>query len=297
MADADWVKYKQIRGKPLPEVTALLGGSYRRLSLLKQDFYAAVGLYERVDDPSTVQPQPGAAPQVLLKVYHTDSFWGLPLGGLGRLLCRREVRALKQLAGIEGVPQLLTTFGASGFVREFVPGCNLREFSRTRQVDSAFFPKLATILDAVHGRGVSHNDLSKPENVLVTMDGRPVLIDFQIATWVDPSHNRFRRAVSRAWVEYMQKVDRYHLAKQYSRRRSMDFTAEERAKLQRKGWIVTMHGWVRRPYRALRHVILRNFLMAGPTPSVDGGTVPKPHLGEPATKPTRPEAVEFEPRT
>ena len=48
MADADWVNYKQIRGKALPPETTLLGTPYRLAAHLKRDFYAATGLYERI---------------------------------------------------------------------------------------------------------------------------------------------------------------------------------------------------------------------------------------------------------
>src|SRR4051794_30535759 len=155
MPDADWVKYKQIRGKPLPEVAELLGTSYRLSKVLKQDFYAAVGLYERGSASES-----GAPDQVLLKVYHTDPLGILPLGFVGRRLWRREVLSLKRLAGVQGVPQYLGQYGPAGLVREYVPGCNLRDFSRTDRVDADFFPRLREILAEVHGRDVSHNDLS-----------------------------------------------------------------------------------------------------------------------------------------
>src|SRR5205807_333558 len=106
----------------------------------------------------------------------------------------------------------------------------------------------------VHARGVSHNDLSKPENVLVTTDGSPALIDFQIATRIVLTGSRVRRSLSRRMIPYLQRVDQYHLAKQYSRRRAMDFSADERKRMERKGWLLTVHGWLRRPYRAVRHL-------------------------------------------
>jgi hypothetical protein len=264
MADADWVKYKAIRGKPLPESARLIGADYRLKQTLKKDFYAAVGIYVRAD-----APEDGTArtpPPVLLKIYHTDRLFLLPLGGvLGRFLCRREVGFLERLGDVEGIPHFLELHGESGFVREYVPGCNLREFTRDRRVDDAFFPALRATLDAVHSRGISHNDLSKPENILVTTDGRPVLIDFQIATRVRADASPFRRAASRRFVRYMQGVDRYHLAKLHSRRRPEDFTDSERQQAQRKGLVLIMHGWVRRPYRAVRHFVLRHFLTAPTT--------------------------------
>jgi serine/threonine protein kinase len=262
MADTDWVKYRQIRGKPLPALAELLGASYQLESLLKRDFYAAVGLYERQSTPDG-ERETSAPRQVLLKVYHTDPLWFPPLGALGRWLCRREARFLEQLEGVQGIPQLLGLHGPGGLVREYVPGCNLREFSRTAVVDANFFPRLSAILAAVHERGMAHNDLSKPENVLVTPDGAPVLIDFQIARRLLSGPGPIMRAMSRWVIRQMQLTDCYHLAKQHRRRRPLDFTPEQREAMKRKGWLVTLHGWVRRPYRALRHRILRRFLTAG----------------------------------
>jgi serine/threonine protein kinase len=174
---------------------------------------------------------------------------------------------------VAGVPQLLARHGEAAFVREYVEGCNLREFTRSGQVDAQFFPRLAAILAEVHARGMSHNDLSKPENVLVASDGSPRLIDFQIATRLVAGGGPVVRAAARRWIAYMQGVDRYHLAKQNSRRRPMDFTPEQRAAMQRKGCVVTVHGWFRRPYRAVRHMVMRRLLVE-PAP----GAIPAPHL-------------------
>ncbi len=140
MADADWHRYRQLRGEDLPREAVLLGAPYCLQQILKQDFYAAVGIYDLAADRSD---RPAS---VLLKVYHTDRFLGLPLGWLGRLLCRREVRYYRLLDGIAGVPRLLGRFGQAGLVREFIPGCNLREFRAHSRPDEQFFPHLATSL-------------------------------------------------------------------------------------------------------------------------------------------------------
>ncbi len=45
-----------------------------------------------------------------------------------------------------------------------------------------FFDLLDALVVEVHGRGVCHNDLHKEPNVIVLEDGRPALIDFQLAS-------------------------------------------------------------------------------------------------------------------
>lgn len=257
MPDADWVRYKQIRGKDLPEIVRLFQTAYRLTSVLKRDFYAAVGVYECPSDEANKVPE-----RVLLKVYHTDPAGILPLGWLGRWMCRRETRFLALLAGVRGVPQVLGMHGPSGYVREYLSGCNLREYRKRSTPDADFFPQLERILHDVHARGMSHNDLSKPENVLVLEDGSPRLIDFQIA--FAPRSLRWPLIgwVSHSLLRYLQGVDRYHLRKIHRRSRPEDFTSAELANARKKGWILHVHGHlVRRPYRAVRHFVLNRYLL------------------------------------
>jgi predicted Ser/Thr protein kinase len=259
MADADWRRYRQLRGQDLPLTAELLGGRYHRRCVLKRDFYAAVGIYDHEAGHRAEQPF------VLLKVYHTDRWAGLPLGWLGRLLCRREMRYYQVLDGIAGVPRLLGCYGEAGLVREFIPGCNLREYRQHAIPDGTFFPALLHILEQVHARGISHNDLSKPENVLVRTDGAPVLIDFQIAlaagTWRWPW-----RDLGRPLLRYLQRIDRYHLRKLHRRARPEDFSTDELARARTKGMLLRLHGWLlRNPYRAVRHQVMNRWMRVDDT--------------------------------
>ncbi len=256
MADADWHKYRQLRGKELPADFVLQGVWYAREKLLKWDFYAAVGIYQRQQMSCSLPDR------VLLKIYHTDPLWRIPLDWLGRWLARREIAALQALADVPGIPKLLCTFGESGMVREFIPGCNLKEYRTRRLPDEQFYPELAQILEQVHARGMSHNDLAKPENVLVTEQGRPVLIDFQIA--LGPQLPRWPVVgwLARRFLRYMQQVDHYHLRKHHTWDRPEDYTAEELKQARRKGTVLWLHGVVvRRPYRAVRHFVLRRWML------------------------------------
>jgi serine/threonine protein kinase len=52
---------------------------------------------------------------------------------------------------------------------------------QARPADPAYFREALRLLRRLHAAGVLHNDLAKEPNWLVTTDGRPALVDFQLA--------------------------------------------------------------------------------------------------------------------
>ena len=108
MADADWAKYKQIRGKPLPETIEFAGVAYTLTKVFKRDFYAATGLYQR-------SPRSGASAsdgvsrrsRSFSSTITPNGFWFLPLRWLGRWLWRREMRLRQAVADVPGVAHVL----------------------------------------------------------------------------------------------------------------------------------------------------------------------------------------------
>jgi len=114
---------------------------------------------------------------------------------IGRLLIMREVKGLQRLAGLEGVPGHAFRVDAHAIAYRFVPGTPLG-IVPTTCLNTAFFSALEALLSAIHARGVVHLDVRNANNILMTTDGRPALIDFQ-------SHigtARFPAAVRR-WLE------------------------------------------------------------------------------------------------
>jgi len=179
----------------------------------------------------------------------------IPLRWLGRWLFRRERYFGDLLRDVPGAAHVIGRHGKSGLVREYVPGQDLRQFKKSKaRPNGDFFPALGRTLAELHRRGVSHNDLSKPENVLVDTSGAPVLIDFQIAI-------HWRSAPARWLASYFKRTDRYHLSKLHRRCRPEDFSQDQIADARKKGLILTLHDWLlRRPYRAVRHFFLRRLL-------------------------------------
>jgi RIO-like serine/threonine protein kinase len=112
---------------------------------------------------------------------------------IARVLAVRERRALERLADFEAVPRLedgepwRTAPSADGtvprsadvLVRGFVVGVAL---SQAESLPRNYFELLAAAVRALHARGVCHNDLHKEQNVLVRPDGRPAIVDFQLAS-------------------------------------------------------------------------------------------------------------------
>ena len=96
---------------------------------------------------------------------------------LARHLANREVRALRRLSGVSGVPSLLATTD-NAVIREWIEGQPM-QVAKPREL--AYFSAAFSLLRKLHRLGVAHNDLAKEPNWLVTPDGLPALVDFQLA--------------------------------------------------------------------------------------------------------------------
>lgn len=99
------------------------------------------------------------------------------LGWLARRLAAREARALGALRGVPQVPRLLGWNGHE-LQRSWLPGSPLH---RAAPPGRAYFRDALTLVRRMHAAGVVHNDLAKEPNWLVGPDGRPALVDFQLA--------------------------------------------------------------------------------------------------------------------
>jgi len=94
-----------------------------------------------------------------------------------RRAAAREARALAKLAGIGGVPALLGWDGRE-LLRSYMAG---RPMQQAQPRERAYYRDALRLLCRLHRRGVVHNDLAKEPNWLVCEDGRPAVVDFQIA--------------------------------------------------------------------------------------------------------------------
>lgn len=158
------------------------------MRLLKSDLFGSVWLAEDRGRP--------------LVIRDTSTARG-GLGPLARWLCRREARALAQLDGLPGTPRLVAADRRS-LSREWIDG---RPMQAAGPRDPSYFRAAFRLVTAQHRRGVAHNDLAKEPNWLVTPEGRPAVVDFQLA-FVSPRRGRLFRALAREDLRHLLKHKR-----------------------------------------------------------------------------------------
>jgi predicted Ser/Thr protein kinase len=146
---------------------------------LKRDVFGRVELVERGSER---------------RVRRVTSGSRLPLScAIARVLAARERKALERLDGASGAPRLelepswAAAAGLDGatpqprdvLVRTWIEG---EPLSKAHTLPENFFDLLHALVCDVHALGVCHNDLHKEQNVVVQPDGRPALVDFQLAS-------------------------------------------------------------------------------------------------------------------
>lgn len=231
-----------LRGGWARDSFTLAGRTYRLEKVLKHDFFAVTGRYRESD---------GRA--VCLKHYHTEPWLGWPLDWAGRLMADREVRHYRLLGDLDGVPRLLGRVGQSAFAHEWIEGHDLLD--QTAPLPDDFFDRLDALVRTVHSRGMAYVDMNKPDNVLVSREGRPVLVDFQIS--LAPRPGRWPLgAMKRRLLGMLQEADLYHVRKLKRLYREDLMTPEELAASYRRPWFLNLHRVFGAPLRDLRRKFL-----------------------------------------
>ncbi|MDX1781019.1 MAG: phosphotransferase [Thalassovita sp.] len=122
---------------------------------------------------------------------------------LSQLLARKEARGLRAVQGIEGVPVLLAADRA-GILRIWSQGTPLH---LAKPTDPKWYRDAKRLLRDMKRRGVCHNDIAKPQNWLMTPDGRAAVIDFQLAG-VHKRRGKLFRIAAREDLRHMLKQKR-----------------------------------------------------------------------------------------
>ena len=156
--------------------------------ILKEDLFGSVS---RRDGPSG---------RVVVRDTRSARPW---LAWLARALARRESRALVRLGGLSGTPRLLG-FDGVAVEREWLDG---EPMQRIRPDAADYYREALALLRRIHRAGVTHNDLAKETNWLVTPAGSPALVDFQLAV-VHARRGRIFRLLAREDLRHLLKHKR-----------------------------------------------------------------------------------------
>jgi RIO-like serine/threonine protein kinase len=129
--------------------------------------------------------------------------------GLARYLMLREHRALTRLtcaAPMAGVPRVIS-YGGNTLVRSWIEGTPMHV---AKPRDPAYFREALTLVRRLHAADVMHNDLAKETNWLVTAEGKPALVDFQLASTLS-RRSRFARSLGHDDLRHLLKHKRTYL--------------------------------------------------------------------------------------
>ena len=170
--------------------------------VFKHDSWAATALYGASDTA------------IVVKFNRQAPIFLIPMSWLGRWLAAREAWAYERMAGVPGVPPACGPVQVDGrvlptaFAHQYVEGHPLAKDERPGQL---FFEEMESLVRAMHARGMAYLDLNKRENVIVTDDGKPLLVDFQIH--FSPPIGLAGLPAVRQVLHHLQESDRYHLLK------------------------------------------------------------------------------------
>ncbi|GMU37887.1 MAG: hypothetical protein KJ057_08780 [Phycisphaerae bacterium] len=232
--------------RPLPGELSVAGARYGLAQVYKNDFFAVTARYDRLSAEGAAAPA-----SVVLKLNRQAPAL-IPLRFVGRVLAWRESGAFERVGILPGIPRCLGRFEDTGVIHEFIPGHAMRKGER---VPDDFHDRLRELIAGIHARDVAYVDLEKCENVLVGDDGRPYLVDFQIAFYW-PWRFGGRSFPVRWLLRRFQSADRYHLVKLHRRTRRDQLSPEALAASYRRPWYVRLHGLLMRPLTLLRRRIL-----------------------------------------
>ncbi|MBN1764088.1 MAG: hypothetical protein JW860_02430 [Sedimentisphaerales bacterium] len=243
----------------LPATLEVAGSTYRRVKVFKHDFFAATLLFERQETTDSREARNTSLRMIVLKVGRRGDFLGIPMGWLGRALCRREWQVLSYLQHLSQVPHLISRYGRFGFIYEYIDGTSLDE---KPPLPDDFFDNLGALIKKIHDSNIAYIDLNKRGNILLRSDNRPGLIDFQIAChihWPLWPFNRLGQYILRT----LQKEDFYHLNKQRRQLARHLMTREQIIKSRRKSGLVQIHRIMTRGLTLQRRRILNYLFQRG----------------------------------
>ena len=219
----------------LPPTVELRGKAYHLVQDVKHDFFAATGFYESDDGQ-----------RIVLKAGRNHDFLGIPLTWLGRWLRDREMRFYHRLRDLPNIPNIVGTFGETGFLLEFVRGTPLR---KDTAVPDRFFFEVRKLIEQIHARDIAYVDMNKKANLIIGEDRRPHLVDFQISWDLCGLGDNF---ITRRILRWLQREDLYHIAKHHGRFRPDELSPEQIEAGRRRSILIRLHRFIFKPWFGIR---------------------------------------------
>ena len=137
-----------------------------------------------------IKSVPHAGGRAILKDFSGKSW---PVRLFGRVQIRREARALNRLRGMKGIPALHGRVTKLGLLMEKVEGERITRWCHEHPGEvTEMFERLDGLVSQMHARGVVHVDLRKRDNILISPDGQPHVIDFNASFCLAPGSIRER---------------------------------------------------------------------------------------------------------
>jgi hypothetical protein len=233
-------QFYALDSEDIPEIVVLDGTSFQKVQTFKYDYFAGTGLYHNGDD------------QVVVKIYRTRSFFGIPMRWLGKISVKHEAGLYQLLNDVRGIPRYRGRVEKTGFVHEFIPGHPLRKGD---DVSDSFFDEFKGILQRLHSRHIAYVDLNKSENILLGDDGNPYLVDLQISYHAKTKIPLFSQ-LSRFIARQLQTEDWYHYSKHKRRLRPDLLTPDDYARTYKRSIGIRIHRVITKPYFIIRHFIM-----------------------------------------
>jgi hypothetical protein len=157
----------------------------------------------------------------------------------------RELSALRRLSGIPGFPEDAFRLDRYAIAYRFVPGNEIGQ-GNPGLLTPGFFESLESLVERMHGRDIAHLDIRTGGNVLVTEQGKPLILDFQSHVHLAGLPGILRRILVA--------VDLAGVYKHWSVRAPGSMGEEREAHLRR------MNGW-------RRYWVLKGYLGVRPRPA------------------------------
>lgn len=233
-------------GEP-PETVMAQDRQYHIVETYKHDSWAATAHYQ-ADDGSGI----------VCKFNRQAPIGFIPMGLFGRWLAGREMWFYRKLSDVECVATALDVTTLDGTAMGNVsahPYIVGEPFTLYTQVNDEYFDHLLAMIRALHARNIAYVDMNKRENMIIDLQGRPNLMDFQLSF----APERFPwgvRWLANRLLPILQEGDIYHVNKHYALARPDLLTPEQAEKMLELPRFIKISRKIGVPIRTFRRSIL-----------------------------------------